>query len=51
MHHHPSYEHLYERVRYPTNIGEHKEPLALMADLPVRKFEAIDRHRPTSKGA
>ena len=51
MHHHPSYEHLYKRVRYLTNIGEHKDSLALMTDLPARKFEAIDRHRPTSKGA
>ena len=50
MHYHPSHSHLYKRVRYLTNIGEYEEASALMTDLLARKFEAIDRHRPTFNG-
>ena len=51
MNQHPSRPHLYKRVKHLTNIGEHEEASALLTDLLARKFEAIDRHRPTPSGA
>ena len=50
MHYDPSYTYLYRRVRYLTNIGEHEEASALMADLLAHKFAGIDRHPSTGAG-